>query len=311
VIPSALALAGLLAAAGARADVTAGAAVAPGAAILAGVAADSLANAARAGEAAGPPRPSTAAAAPTTDIAPRMISALALPAPDLELLGLGSRRGRSITSRDRGGAGMRVLSAERARILLRSLTLPGWGQATVGHHRAAGVFLIAETGVWASFTAFRIQQQMRRDSYERTARLVAGIDLRGRDEEFHRIVGSFLSSDEYNHFVVFRDAANLFYDDPVKYREYIAKHELHGKDAWTWPSVESLLRYRGQRKKSQRAAQRANTTLAIAVANRLVSAVHATRVAGQTPHPHAWNLEIAPAPGDDATAFRAGVRARF
>jgi hypothetical protein len=253
--------------------------------------------------------PRAFAAAPV--VAPGGGSAFALPTPGLELIVPGPRRGRSMTSTGRQHAGLAVLSAERARILLRSLTVPGWGQASLGRSRAAAVFLVAETGVWASFAAFRIQQQMRRDSYELTARLDAGIDMKGRDEEYRRIVGAFMSSEEYNRYVVFRDAANLYYDEPAKYRAYIAEHEVRGSDAWSWSSVESLMRYRAQRKDSQRAAQRANTALAVAVANRLVSAIHAARYAGRPAPARAWDFEVAPTGGDDATAFRFGVRARF
>ena len=81
------------------------------------------------------------------------------------------------------------LGAERARILLRSLTVPGWGQATLGRRTSAKVFLLAETGVWASYAAFRVQETLRRQSSEVQARLFAAIDLDGRDEEFRRIVG--------------------------------------------------------------------------------------------------------------------------
>ena len=243
---------------------------------------------------------------------PPMASALALPAPTLEWIGLGRGKPRSITSRDRGGAGLPVLSAKRAQILLRSLTVPGWGQATLGRYGAAKVFLLAESGVWAAFTSFRIQEQMRRQSYERSARLLAGIDLKGRDEEYRRIVGGFLSSDDYNLYVVYRDAANLYYEDPPRYWAYIAAHELKGKNAWHWASEEDLLRYRAQRKDSQRAAQRANTAVAVAIVDRFLSAVHAARLAGrQDAARHSWNLEVAPAGGEDAMAFRCGVRATF
>src|SRR5262249_30993206 len=45
-------------------------------------------------------------------------------------------------SRDRNRvAPLPRLGAERASILLRSLTVPGWGQASVGHRGAAKVFL--------------------------------------------------------------------------------------------------------------------------------------------------------------------------
>jgi hypothetical protein len=208
------------------------------------------------------------------------------------------------------------LGGDRARILLRSLTVPGWGEASLGHRGSATVFMTAEIAIWASFTSFRIQEQLRTDSYEQTAQLFAGIDLTRRDEEFRRIVGSYLSSDEYNQFVVARDAANLYLDpdhpDYAGYHAYIAAHELKGADTWNWDSVDHILRYRGQRKNAQRAALRANTALAFAVVNRLLSAVHASRLhsmdvkAGRS-----WNLEVAPAPGDDAMAFRVGVRTRF
>jgi hypothetical protein len=204
-----------------------------------------------------------------------------------------------------------VLNPYRAAVLLRSLTLPGWGQATVGRRTSSAVFGVAEVGVWATYTAFRIQERMRRDNYERTARILAGIDLSQRDEEYRRIVGSFLSSDEYNQLVVYRDAANLYYDDPVLYQRYIDEHQLGGANAWAWPDVESLLRYRGQRKDAQRAALRANAALGAAIINRLLSAVHAARVSAQPASSNAWRLEVEPTDAGDSAALRIGVRKSF
>src|SRR5207302_1405054 len=155
------------------------------------------------------------------------------------------------------------------------ILFPGWGQAALGHRTAGAIFAMAETGAWASFSAFRIQVQMRRDTYERTARLFAGIDLSGRDESFRKLVGAYVSSDDYNRLVVYRDAANLYYDDPPAYRAYIAEHELKGADTWSWSSLGAILDYRGQRKSMQRAALRANAALAAAVLNRLICTLHA------------------------------------
>jgi hypothetical protein len=211
-----------------------------------------------------------------------------------------------------------ALGSARARILLRSLTLPGWGQATLGHRGSAVFFGLTETAVWGTFTAFRIQVAMREDAFLRTARLLAGIDLSGRDEEWRRIVGGYSSSDEYNQLVVVRDAANLYYDDPEAYRAYVAAHSLTGVDSWRWASAEAQTRYSSQRKMAQRAAQRANTVLAAAVVNRIVSALHAARVAGRAgagaapaEPKRSWRFEAVPGVGEDPLAFQLRVRAQF
>lgn len=207
-------------------------------------------------------------------------------------------------------AGVPTLGAERAQIILRSLTVPGWGQAQLGHRTAAMVFGLVEAGIWTSFVAFRVQQQMRVHTYENTAMVFAGVDLSGRDEEFRRIVGYYPSSDEYNRLVVRRDAANLYYDNPDAYWAYIAEHELKGEDAWAWASEESYLQYQEDRKLTSKAGLRANAMLGLAIANRLVSAVHAARYAGAPPSPRSWNLEFGPRP-DDLETMAVGVRVRF
>lgn len=210
------------------------------------------------------------------------------------------------------------LGPERARILLQSLTVPGWGQATLGHGTSAQFFAFTDLAIWVGFASFRTQEQMRRESFRKTALLGAGIDLRGRDEEYRRIVGAFISSDEYNLLVVSRDAANLYLrdlsnPDMAGYRAYIEKYSLKGSDAWNWTSQADFERYSAQRKDAQRASIRANNMLALAVANRIVSALHAARLAGRTKpkSEHAWRFEFAPAPGDDATAFQAALRTSF
>jgi hypothetical protein len=211
-----------------------------------------------------------------------------------------------------GGPVRGALNAERAKVMLQSLTLPGWGQLTTGHPRAARVFGVIDAGIWASFVAFEVQQHLRTDAAIRTAREFAGIDLSGRSEEFRRIVGSYPSSDDYNVLVVFRDAANLYYNDPAAYRAYIAQHQIGGAQSWSWTDPESFDRYRAQRKDAQRAGLRANTALALAIANRLVSAVHAAGVGGRKPPAgHSLRFEVTPDFSQGPVAVRFGLGASF
>ena len=209
------------------------------------------------------------------------------------------------------------LGPERARILLQSLTVPGWGQASLGHYGSAKAFMAVEAGIWVAFAAFHIQEAQRTDSYLLTARLDAGINLRGFDDEFRRIVGSFASSDEYNLLVVSRDAANIYlstpgHEDLVGYRAYIAEHSLSGAMTWHWTDEQSFLRYSDQRKSSQKAGLRANTALGLAIANRLVSALHAAHLAGHkaAAQQQGWRLDVRPGP-DEPGQFRAALSTQF
>jgi len=210
------------------------------------------------------------------------------------------------------------LGPERARILLRSLTVPGWGQASLGLHTSAKVFAVIEAGIWGSYIAFRIQEAQRTDTYLRTARLDAGIDLKDQDDEFRRIVGAYASSDEYNLLVVSRDAANIYLSDPAHediagYHAYIEEHSLKGDMTWHWTDESSFLRYGGQRKNAQRAGLRSNTALGLAVANRIVSALHAVRAAGHQARAGAsqgWRLDVRPDLTDPG-AFQAALTTRF
>lgn len=209
------------------------------------------------------------------------------------------------------------LGPERARILLRSLTVPGWGQATLGRRGSSKVFLLAEAGIWGAFTSFKVQQAQRTQSYLLTARIGAGVDLDGRDDEYRRIVGAFASSDEYNLLVVTRDAANLYLSDPTNfdlagYHAYIDSHSLKGDLAWSWSDEESFRRYSRQRKFAQKAGLRANTALGLAIANRLVSALHAARAAGHgaAPVQQGWHLDVDPGLQEPGR-FRAALTTRF
>jgi hypothetical protein len=248
-----------------------------------------------------------------------MVSSLALLSGGITGFGEPAKpaRGKKPRRAPAAQSGNEGLGPERARILLRSLTVPGWGQATLGHRGGARTFLIAEAGIWGAFTAFKIQQSQRTESYLLTARLDAGIDLRRQDDEFRRIVGAFASNDEYNLLVVARDAANLYLsvpgeEDLAAYRLYIEKHSISGPLAWHWSDEQAFRRYRGQRKFAQKAGLRANAALGLAIADRLVSALHAARLAGRAAAAPAqgWRLDVRPGL-DEPGRFSAALTTSF
>jgi hypothetical protein len=210
----------------------------------------------------------------------------------------------------KGGPHLEGLTGERAQALLRSLTIPGWGQASLGHKTSATLFGVVEAATWTTFAAFKIQQSMRTESYLKTAELYAGIDLSSYSEEYRRMVGSYPTSDDYNRYVVYRDAANQFYDDPAAYNQYIAEHSVSGTGSWAWANPDSYERYQEQRKEVQRAGQNANVLLAVAVANRLLSALHAARLAGKADSAHGLRFDFTPHP-EDPSGYAFALRTDF
>jgi hypothetical protein len=156
---------------------------------------------------------------------------------------------------------------------LRSAAVPGWGQWEQGRRGLGLGFMALETGLVATLAVSIGQGHLRRGNSEDVAERFAGMDLGAHDDRFRRLVSDFRSSDEYNLFVVYREAANLYYGDFENYNRYIEEHSLKGVDAWSWESDESWSRYRQLRRSSERAFQRARFAVAGMVVNRVASAI--------------------------------------
>jgi hypothetical protein len=159
---------------------------------------------------------------------------------------------------------------------VRSLAIPGWGQAYTGHKTQAAVFGLLELGTWIAFGTYRSQGALRQDSSFETARLYAGIDLEGKPEELRRLVGQYQSSDVYNQYVVLREAT-FFIADPDERAAYIAENSIPPDQAWSWSNFDDYSRYVEERRTSELAYQRSRYLLGFALVNRLVSAVAAAR----------------------------------
>lgn len=161
----------------------------------------------------------------------------------------------------------------------RSLAVPGWGQLDQGHRDLGLAFGAVEAGLITTLFVSIGQGHLRRGASEETASLFAGIDLDSRDDGYRRRVSDYRSSDEYNRLVVYRDAASLYYGDPVNYDRYIREHSLTGADAWSWESDEAWATYRQERRASERAFQHARFAAAGMLVNRVASAITAAAMA--------------------------------
>jgi len=197
--------------------------------------------------------------------------------------------------------------------MLYSLLLPGLGEQYLGHTGRAKGFFVAEGGIWTAFAVFRTQGGHRKDLYHEYAQVNAGVKPRN-DDDFYRVVGNYLSSDgpySANEFVR-RQARALWPGvDEASRRareQYIAENGYFGDNSWDWPSTETLIAYQKMRKSSLDAYHRADLTVGLLLANRLLSVLDVGFLAKGRGGDHAglsWHLDAGPeGPGAQLTLAR-------
>jgi hypothetical protein len=196
----------------------------------------------------------------------------------------------------------------KGKALVLSTALPGAGQYYTGNKTKAKVFFIAEAAIWTSFVVFQVQGHLRKDSYIEYAELMTGVDAEGKSEEFYRALGQYLRSDpgpdSYNEYIR-REARALYPDDRLSQEQYLQENGYFGEDAWEWLSEDDQSLYRDLRKKSVLSFERATYMLGLALANRVIAAMDATRSAAkapaENPRSHGLRLEMKMDPRSSST----------
>jgi len=156
--------------------------------------------------------------------------------------------------------------------MLYSLLLPGLGEHYLGHTTRAKAFFVAEGAIWTTFTVFRVQGSHRKDLYREFAEINAGVPSRD-DDDYYRVIGNFdsaegpFSANEQ----VRREARAIFPNDPAAQDQYFEENAFLGDDAWDWESTELRDRFKDMRSSSIDAYHRADLSLGLLVANRILS----------------------------------------
>jgi len=168
-------------------------------------------------------------------------------------------------------------SVNPRKALVLSLLLPGAGELYSGHKGRATGFFISEGAIWANFTAWEIAGHLRKNNYIEQAMLNAGIGTESESDDYWRLVGTYLRSsgsgpDSYED-ALRRDARNEFPGDPAAQDAWVAQRLPTGNRAWNWTSASLQEHYIETRQNSTRAFNRAKFSFALAILNRLVSAI--------------------------------------
>lgn len=167
--------------------------------------------------------------------------------------------------------------------MLYSLLIPGLGQQVIGREERARVFYGVEAAIWTSFVAFRLQGDGRRDRYIDFAEFNAAVSADGKDDTYWRTIAQYERSDPgpfSANELVRRQARALYPGDRERQEQYISENSYLGDDAWDWQNADNLARYRDLRSRSIDSYDRAEFSIAMAIAHRIVSMIDAARLAG-------------------------------
>ena len=161
--------------------------------------------------------------------------------------------------------------------LMLSLLLPGSGELYSGHKGRATGFFVSEGLIWANFAIWEIAAHRRRDDYIEQAQINAGIGTDSGSDDYWRLVGTYARSsgsgvDSYED-ALRRDARNEFPDDPAAQDAWVAERLPTGDRAWNWSSPSLQETFRETRQNSTRAFSRAKFSFALAILNRIASAI--------------------------------------
>jgi hypothetical protein len=168
-------------------------------------------------------------------------------------------------------------AANPRKALMLSLLLPGAGETYSGHKGRATGFFVSEGAIWANFAVWEIAGHLRRNDYIDQAQLNAGIGTNSGSDDYWRLVGIYTRSsgsgtDSYED-ALRRDARNEFPTDPAAQDAWVAQRLPTGNRAWNWTSPALQESYRVTRQNSTRAFSHAKFSFALAILNRIASAI--------------------------------------
>lgn len=179
-------------------------------------------------------------------------------------------------------------------LFLRSLVVPGWGQAVLARSRPdlkgkgrKGFWL--DMGLAAGVWGLSRYSEIKAAEYRSYAMQEAGAALHGSGSDYWVDVSNYISRDDFNQAMLESNLPDRRYLDQA--------------DDWNWGERDRLIRYRDLRAMSERAQSQALATCGVIFVNHVLSGVQALRLA-RTPGPvelHATTGAVLPGIGLEAS----------
>lgn len=146
-----------------------------------------------------------------------------------------------------------------------SLLLPGMGELYAGNYKNGKYFTISEATLWLAWASMQIYSDWIQNDARSFAVQRAGIQTKGKDDQFFIDIGNFQSIYTYN-------------EQALRDRRDREVYELSSENYWYWQTNTDRERYRQLRLQSVRVQTNSQYILVAILANHIISAINAARL---------------------------------
>lgn len=157
-------------------------------------------------------------------------------------------------------------NVSRGAAMLRSLLIPGWGEAYLGHRRTANAFFWADVAIWATVISLETYSRWREDQFIAFATQHSGAQMSGKNDSFFADISNYMNTEAYNEAKLRNRDFDALYTDPSYY--------------WSWDSDRSRLDYDHIRLSSRAAHNKIYFFIGAAALNRIISVIDTGKKAG-------------------------------
>lgn len=147
-----------------------------------------------------------------------------------------------------------------------SFLFPGMGELYVGDYRVGKYLTGSEIALWISYLSMNFYGKWIRDDARTFASIHANVSLTGKDSKYFVNIGNYSDIYQYNERKLQERKETQLYDPNSDYY-------------WKWNSEENRLKYRQMRIKSDDVLNNTQFILGAILANHIISAVNAGRLA--------------------------------
>lgn len=146
--------------------------------------------------------------------------------------------------------------------ILKSIILPGWGEASIGAESKSRQFLFRESMLWISFSGSGWIQSHYKKAYIQYAYEYANIDLNIKPYQYAVDIGNYNSINEYNQSKARRRQFDLMIDETI-----ISNH-------WFWENQNHRLKFDKMRITSGLVGKSKSFIIAGMIAHRIISMIN-------------------------------------